>query len=387
MHSIRIAYVTAARGHKTYGAFAEEPSLHTTVYDVAHRRSRAENFMPFLRIARSLLARQRPHAIIWDTFAVYTLPVMWLARWRRTLNLVRLRGNTLAALDEELRQDGVSNQEQTARLQRSITRRVMQRADCLLPVAEHLAAEMLAQAGLSGIPYVALPTYVDVDRFKPVSPAEQAAARRRLGLADDAPILLTLTNFAYWEKVRPLLDFLPAFEQLCAQYPTIRWLIGGRGKHRARFVQELSASPVAAQMTALDWIDNPVDYLHGCDLLVHFSQLEGLPNVIIEAAACGKAVIANPYPGMQACVVEGETGFLVDPRDVTATCRAIRDYLDDKARQARMGQAARALAVNHFSAAAIAARFIAILAEMGVQTAAAGQSPPSVQHAEVAEQQ
>lgn len=371
---VRIAYVASARGQKTYGAFAEDPSLDITVYDMGIRRSRIETIKIFLRIARSLFTPQRPHAIVWDTFSylvlvTYMPPVLWLARLRRTVNLLRLRGNLAREVETET---GRNDQSETKRkfliwLQKSILRLTIRQVDCLLPVSHFLGTETLAHLDLfTAVQIAALPTYIDLDRFKPTFSTPKEQVRRQLELAEDAPILLSISNFDYWEKASALLDFLPAFEQLCAQHPSIRWLIGGSGKHHARFMHELAASPVAAQVTVLGWIPNAVDYLQACDMLVHFSQLEGLPNVILEAAACGKAVIANPHPTMQDCVVDGETGFLVDPADVERTVHVISSYLHDPNRQMQMGQAARAFVTEHYSAQAITHRFRAILGALGV---------------------
>lgn len=371
---IRIAYVASVRGQKTYGAFAAHPTLQTTVYEMARQRTRADNLRLFWRVARSVFSTHRPHVIVWDTFAIYVLPVMWLARRRGVRNLLRLRGNTLRELDSETRPDAGRKEKFTVWLQRFVTRQAMQIADCLLPVADHIAVEMLTQEHLANIPHRALPTFVDVERFKPLAPHEQTAMRRELGLASSEPILLTLTNFDYWEKVEPLLAFLPAFERLATTYPRLRWLIGGKGKHHTRFVNTLSASSSLEQVTILNWIANPVDYLQVSDMLVHFSKLEGLPNVVIEAAACGKPVIANPYSGLQDCIIDGETGFLVEPANHVATARTVCDYFDDPLRQAKMGQAARTFAQDNFAPAAVADRFIAILAELGVKTSVGASS-------------
>lgn len=76
---------------------------------------------------------------------------------------------------------------------------------------------------------------------------------------------------------------------------------------------------------------------------------EGLPKVLIEAAACGRAVITTDHPGCRDAIVPGKTGLLINPRDAEALASTI-DYLvsSPKAREA-MGRAGRKLAKQEFS--------------------------------------
>jgi glycosyltransferase involved in cell wall biosynthesis len=76
---------------------------------------------------------------------------------------------------------------------------------------------------------------------------------------------------------------------------------------------------------------------------------EGLPKVLAEAAACGRAVITTDWPGCRDAVESGHTGLLVPPRDVPGLAAAIRTLLDDPARRRSMGIAARALAERDYA--------------------------------------
>lgn len=68
---------------------------------------------------------------------------------------------------------------------------------------------------------------------------------------------------------------------------------------------------------------------------------EGLPKVLIEAAACGRAVITTDSPGCRDAVEPGVTGILVPVRDSTALANAIQDLLADSTRRQAMGEAGR----------------------------------------------
>jgi glycosyltransferase involved in cell wall biosynthesis len=75
---------------------------------------------------------------------------------------------------------------------------------------------------------------------------------------------------------------------------------------------------------------------------------EGLPKVLAEAAACGRAVVTTDMPGCRDAVEPNITGILVPPRDAVALADAIQQLLDDPARRRRMGTAARSFAEREF---------------------------------------
>lgn len=80
--------------------------------------------------------------------------------------------------------------------------------------------------------------------------------------------------------------------------------------------------------------------------------------VIAEAMAMGKAVITTRIAGRSDFIVEGQTGFYVEPRDIQGLRARIRCLLDDPARAAEMGRAARERMVARFSLEAYAGRII-----------------------------
>ncbi|WP_028484060.1 glycosyltransferase family 4 protein [Thioalkalivibrio sp. ALE17] len=79
------------------------------------------------------------------------------------------------------------------------------------------------------------------------------------------------------------------------------------------------------------------------------SYREGLPKVLIEAAACGRAVVTTDVPGCRDAIEDGETGVLVPVRDVPALADALQALVEDPERRQAMGRAGRALAEREFA--------------------------------------
>jgi glycosyltransferase involved in cell wall biosynthesis len=91
---------------------------------------------------------------------------------------------------------------------------------------------------------------------------------------------------------------------------------------------------------------------------------EGLPKSLLEAASCGRAIVASDMPGCREIVRPvgpgGETGLLVAPGDVPALARAIAALASDPQRRRAMGRAGRLLVEREFAEERIAAQTLAL---------------------------
>lgn len=76
---------------------------------------------------------------------------------------------------------------------------------------------------------------------------------------------------------------------------------------------------------------------------------EGLPKVLIEAAACGRAVVTTDHPGCRDAIEAGKTGLLVPVRDTTTLANAIQSLIEDPVSRKKMGAGGRTLAERDFA--------------------------------------
>lgn len=94
------------------------------------------------------------------------------------------------------------------------------------------------------------------------------------------------------------------------------------------------------------------------------SRHEGVPTGLLEAAACGRVLVASDIPGCRAVVIHGETGLLVPPGDVIALAGALERLIGDKELRGRMGAAGRELVLKKFTQAQINVQTVAVYEQL-----------------------
>jgi glycosyltransferase involved in cell wall biosynthesis len=89
--------------------------------------------------------------------------------------------------------------------------------------------------------------------------------------------------------------------------------------------------------------------MYALDILVLSSQWEGLPNVVLEAMAAGKPVVATNVGACAEVVVNGETGWIVPPQNPPALAEAVLRLLKDPELAGTMGRRGRRRVEEHFT--------------------------------------
>jgi glycosyltransferase involved in cell wall biosynthesis len=118
----------------------------------------------------------------------------------------------------------------------------------------------------------------------------------------------------------------------------------------------------------VEWLghqDNmPELYARAHLVVLPTSYGEGLPRSLVEAAACGRAIVASDVPGCREAVADGISGILVKPHDTEGLANAIEGLLRDPARRASMGRRGRERAEREFSDEQIVSQTLAVYDEL-----------------------
>lgn len=105
--------------------------------------------------------------------------------------------------------------------------------------------------------------------------------------------------------------------------------------------------------------------LQASDVVLHASLAEGLPNVVLEAMACGVPVVATDVVGTREAVTDGREGFLVAPRDTTAMTDALETLWRSPRLRSQMGHAGRERVEAGFALATQIPQIAALYEQVG----------------------
>ena len=97
------------------------------------------------------------------------------------------------------------------------------------------------------------------------------------------------------------------------------------------------------------WQEDMVSVYQKASVVCLPSYREGLAKGLIEAAACGRALVASDIPGCREVVMQGVNGYLVPTKQAVPLADAIERIITDKRLMARMGKESRKIAVRDFS--------------------------------------
>jgi glycosyltransferase involved in cell wall biosynthesis len=144
------------------------------------------------------------------------------------------------------------------------------------------------------------------------------------------------------------------------------WLVGDRDPGNPTSVSEEEIHAWRAEgAVRLPGFTRDIPALFArAQIVVLPSYREGLPKVLLEAAASGCAVVTTDVPGCRDAIAAGETGLLVPPRDATALAGAIQRLVENPELCRRFGRAGRALAEEHFSIEMVVASHLAVYQEL-----------------------
>jgi glycosyltransferase involved in cell wall biosynthesis len=116
------------------------------------------------------------------------------------------------------------------------------------------------------------------------------------------------------------------------------FLVAGKGSLEASLKRQAEKAGLADRFRFLGFISEIDPYLKGCDLFVLASIFEGMPNVVMEAMAVGKAVVATDVNGVRELMENGVTGVIVPPKNPRALADEIGLLIDDPATLERFGK-------------------------------------------------
>lgn len=187
---------------------------------------------------------------------------------------------------------------------------------------------------------------VDIEKFHPTP-------------EPPGPVRIVLIARMIREKGVP--EFVEAARLLHGKAKFILAGAPDEGNHNALTAAELRGWEAEGLVEWLGPVRDIAGLLAGAHIACQPSSYrEGLPKSALEAMAAGKPLVATDIPGCREAVVDGQTGFLVPPRDAPALAAALERLINDPTLRASMGAAGRKRVEENFSDAIICAKTLAV---------------------------
>jgi glycosyltransferase involved in cell wall biosynthesis len=235
-----------------------------------------------------------------------------LARWLRVPHCITLRGTILRI--------------SCTRVRKRLAAWAMRRAARVFSVSDSLRQTAIA----IGIPADQVRVVANGINLALFQPEDRAACRDQLGIAPDAPVLITVGTLSERKGFHRVIGQLPA---LIARYPGLVYLAVG-GEHPDGDEQRLRT--LAAELGVSEHVRflgrQPPDQLRylysAADLFVLPTRFEGWANVFLEAAACGLPSVTTRVGGNAEVICSETLGRLIDYGDDEALRETIIEALD-----------------------------------------------------------
>lgn len=204
-----------------------------------------------------------------------------------------------------------------------MTRRTIQQVDALLTVSEAMRGTAIEKFRVAPR---RVHTIVNGFNTTVFGPADQSSARGLLGLGKDDRVVVYVGRFVEAKGLRELIE---AAQGLAARDERFRLVLIGDGVMKVQLHQLIQASGLAHRVLLPGGLppEQVARWITASDVLTLPSWSEGYPNVVVEALACGRPVVATDVGGTRE-IVTAANGILIGPKNVAELTSALARALD-----------------------------------------------------------
>jgi phosphatidylinositol alpha-1,6-mannosyltransferase len=226
---------------------------------------------------------------------------------------------------------------------------VYRRADALV-AANQYAKDGLLRIGIPSNRIHKVTPGVDLEHFRPGSPSKGLVDRFALA---GKKVLLTVARLVPRKGHRIVLEALSVVSK---QIPNLKYLIVGEGPEKERLEQIVQQLQLGGVVTFVGDVSHEqiAEFYKLCDIFIMINRLEGggdvesFGMVFTEANAMGKVVIGGRSGGTAEAVLDGTTGFLVDPESAPDVAGRLLLLLNDEELARSMGSAGLKRVIHEF---------------------------------------
>jgi len=299
-----------------------------------------------LRLAR-LFRRERPDLV--QANGSDTLKYAVVARW--------LAGHRFPVVYRNI---SLASDWLRSRVHWAWNRWLVAQVDHIAAVSDLTHEDFAATYGVNGGRITTIPIGTEI-----LEDIDRRAARERLGSAvgiePEDPVVAHIGSFTP-EKNHA--GIVRAFRRVHDAVPGSRLVLFGDGPLRPSVEALVAREGLEGSVRLAGARPDAARLVAGADLLVLFSSVEGLPGVVLEAAAGAVPTVSSRVGGVEEAVVDGHTGILVPEGDERALGRELVALLRDRARRETLGRNAREFVSERYGLDRVSGSFIELYRQL-----------------------
>ena len=217
-------------------------------------------------------------------------------------------------------------------------------------VSQDVADFSIERGGLNPDRVHAIPNGVNFARFANAEPADL----KQFGIPSGSKTLLFVGRL---DEQKDPLWLWDAFEIIQSQMADVHLIFVGRGLLESQLKKRIESSPIASRGHLLGRREDVPELLKAADILVLPSRWEGMPNIVLEAAATGTPVVTADVEGVSEILTDGVTGRIVTSRSPRDLAEAVTQLLEQTDARIRMGRLAQGIVSERFKMIDTCARY------------------------------
>ncbi|MDA0692096.1 MAG: glycosyltransferase [Nitrospinae bacterium] len=214
-----------------------------------------------------------------------------------------------------------------------ICRNLLRGADAIICESDYFR-DLLHQLGIPKGKIFVIANGIDLEKFKV---GDKPSARQQLGLLEGKTIILNIGGMSPVKGQKYLVEAIP---EIIAKDKHVQFIFVGDGEVRKELESLVSASELNPYVlfAGMQNVSQIPLWLNAADIFVLPSLSEGNPNVLLEAMACGLAVVSTAVGGIPDMIRDKQEGLLVLPKSPQALARQITTLIRDKTLRKKLGQ-------------------------------------------------
>lgn len=204
----------------------------------------------------------------------------------------------------------------------------------------------------TAVPCTVVRNFIDVSTFSSADDETRAILKDKIfGVS---PQTVTVSLVGHLSEIKGQSTLLRAVATLKKRNISVAVALAGSDndptkQNKRRLESEIVSLQLENEVRLLGKVDQPQEVYRASDISVLPSLREGLPLAVLEAMACGLPVVATAIDGTPEAVVDGSTGYLIEPNNVEQLADRLQDLIADKAARESFGLAGRERVETQFT--------------------------------------